>query len=85
MGLTSIKPESEVFVRIPSLWPHAPTLHNFTPALQPRRNRRPAQQPDHGRRRRHPHHVLATYAAYSFAKFRYRGRMPLMYPMLSAQ
>lgn len=29
--------------------------------------------------------VLATYAAYSFAKFRYRGRKPLMFLMLSAQ
>ena len=29
--------------------------------------------------------VLATYAAYSFAKFRYRARKPLMFLMLSAQ
>ncbi len=29
--------------------------------------------------------VLGTYAAYGFAKFRYRGRKPLMFLMLSAQ
>jgi multiple sugar transport system permease protein len=86
MGLTSIKPESEVFVRIPSLWPHAPTLQNFTNLFS--RGELAGQlwnsllTAGGGAILTV---VLATYAAYSFAKFRYRGRKPLMFLMLSAQ
>ena len=29
MGFTSIKPENEVFVRIPTLWPKQATLQNY--------------------------------------------------------
>jgi multiple sugar transport system permease protein len=86
MVLTSIKPDGEIFVRIPSLLPHAPTLHNYSALFS---------------RGETLHQLinslitagggailtvaLATYAAYSFAKFRYVGRKPLMFLMLSAQ
>jgi multiple sugar transport system permease protein len=86
MALTSIKPESEVFVRIPTLWPVEPTLQNYSNLF------------NRGEMLEQLKNslitagggalltvVLATYAAYSFAKFRYRGRKPLMFLMLSAQ
>lgn len=86
MALTSIKPESEVFVRIPTLWPNAATLQNY------------AQLFTRGEMLEQLKNslitagggalltvILATYAAYSFAKFRYWGRKPLMFLMLSAQ
>jgi len=86
MGLTAIKPESEVFVRIPTLWPHAPTLANFA-SLWSRGEL--VQQLKNSLITAGGGAiltvVLATYAAYSFAKFRYRGRKPLMFLMLSAQ
>ena len=86
MALTSIKPESEVFVRIPSLWPQAPTLQSYAALFS---------RPDMLTQLRNSlvtagggallTVTLATYAAYSFAKFRFRGRKPLMFLMLSAQ
>ena len=86
MALTSIKPESEVFVRIPTLWPKAATLANYSNlfsrgemALQLRNSLITAG----GGALLTV--ILATYAAYSFAKFRYRARKPLMFLMLSAQ
>lgn len=86
MGLTSIKPESEVFVRIPSLWPKAATLTNYINLFSR------SDMVDHLKNSLITAGggalltvVLATYAAYSFAKFRYRGRKPLMFLMLSAQ
>lgn len=86
MALTSIKPESEVFVRIPTLWPNAATLQNYVNlfsrgdmVLQLKNSLITAG----GGALLTV--VLATYAAYSFAKFRYRGRKPLMFLMLSAQ
>lgn len=86
MALTSIKPEAEVFVRMPSVWPQAPTLHNYQQLfgrgeiLDQLRN---SLITAGGGALLTV--VLATYAAYSFAKFRYRGRKPLMFVMLSAQ
>lgn len=86
MGVTSIKPESEVFVRIPSLWPHAPTLQNFTQLFS---RGEIVEQLKNSLITAGGGAILtvilATYAAYSFAKFRYRGRKPLMFLMLSAQ
>ncbi|SFM93438.1 carbohydrate ABC transporter permease [Variovorax sp. OV329] len=86
MGLTAIKPEGEVFVRIPTLWPHASTLANFS-SLWSRGElieqlKNSLITAGGGAILTV---VLATYAAYSFAKFRYRGRKPLMFLMLSAQ
>jgi len=86
MLLTSIKPEGEVFVRIPSILPHAPTLENYRSlfghsgtGLQLRNSLITAG----GGALLTV--ALSTYAAYSFAKFRYIGRKPLMFLMLSAQ
>lgn len=86
MGITSLKPESEVFVRIPTLLPQAATWANYAALFQ---------RGDMLLQLRNSlitagggailTVVLATYAAYSFAKFRYRGRKPLMFLMLSAQ
>lgn len=86
MGITSIKPESEVFVRIPTLFPKAATWVNYANLFS---------RGDMLVQLRNSlitagggailTVVLATYAAYSFAKFRYRGRKPLMFLMLSAQ
>lgn len=86
MAITSIKPESEIFVRIPTLWPQAATLANYGQLfargdmlLQLRNSLITAG----GGALLTV--LLAIYAAYSFAKFRYRGRKPLMFLMLSAQ
>ena len=86
MALTSIKPESEIFVRFPSLWPDAPTLQSYVQLFSR------GEMVDQLRNSLITAGggalltvTLATYAAYSFAKFRYRGRKPLMFLMLSAQ
>jgi multiple sugar transport system permease protein len=86
MAITSIKPESEIFVRIPTLWPRVATLANYEQLLA---------RGDMLLQLRNSlitagggallTVLLATYAAYSFAKFRYRGRKGLMFLMLSAQ
>jgi multiple sugar transport system permease protein len=86
MLLTSFKPQSELFQRIPTILPETPTLQNFARALT---------------RGGIPRYVLnslitaggsalfttviATYAAYSFAKYRYWGRQPIMYVLISAR
>ncbi|MBK6599973.1 MAG: carbohydrate ABC transporter permease [Betaproteobacteria bacterium] len=83
---TSLKPEGEIFVRMPTLLPAAPTLVNYANAVT------------RGDLLLHLRNSLVTagggalltvalgmYAAYGFAKYRYRGRTPLMYLMLSAQ
>lgn len=86
MVLTSIKPESEIFVRFPTLWPNAPTMDSYT-SLFGRgdmvSNLKNSLITAGGGALLTV--FLATYAAYSFAKFRYRGRKPLMFLMLSAQ
>ena len=86
MALTSIKPESEIFVRFPTLWPNAATLANYTNLFS---RGEMAEQLKNSLITAGGGAlltvILATYAAYSFAKFRYRGRKPLMFLMLSAQ
>lgn len=86
MFLTSIKPEGEVFVRLPSLWPHAPTLDHyrqlFTRGEMVAQLRNSLITAGGGALLTV---VLATYAAYGFAKFRYPARKALMVLMLSAQ
>jgi multiple sugar transport system permease protein len=83
---TSLKPEAEIFVRMPTLLPAAPTLVNYTQALT-RGDlvlylRNSLLTAGGGALLTV---VLGMYAAYGFAKFRYRGRTALMYLMLSAQ
>ena len=86
MGVTSIKPENEVFVRLPTLLPKEGTWVNYTKLFSR------SDMVDQLRNSLITAGggalltvMLATYAAYSFAKFRYRGRKPLMFLMLSAQ
>lgn len=86
MALTSIKPEAEIFVRIPTLWPSATTLQNYVNLFS--RGDMVVQLKNSlitAGGGAILTVILATYAAYSFAKFRYRGRKPLMFLMLSAQ
>jgi multiple sugar transport system permease protein len=86
MALTSIKPESEIFVRFPTLWPHEPTAVNYLNLFQ--RGEMLVQLKNSlitAGGGAILTVILATYAAYSFAKFRYRGRKPMMFLMLSAQ
>jgi multiple sugar transport system permease protein len=86
MGITSIKPEAEVFVRFPTLWPKAATLSSYTNLFSSSAmldNLKNSLITAGGGALLTV--ILATYAAYSFAKFRYRGRKPLMFLMLSAQ
>ncbi len=86
MVLTSIKPQGEVFVQFPSFLPHHGTLENYRNLF--------SQGEMAGYLRNSLLTAgggalltvtLATYGAYSFAKFRYRGRRALMVMMLSAQ
>jgi multiple sugar transport system permease protein len=86
MAITSIKPESEIFVRFPTLWPKMATLVNYTNLFS--RGEMAGQLKNSlitAGGGAILTVILATYAAYSFAKFRYRGRKPLMFLMLSAQ
>lgn len=86
MAITSIKPESEIFVRFPTLWPKMATLLNYTNLFS--RGEMAGQLKNSlitAGGGAILTVVLATYAAYSFAKFRYRGRKSLMFLMLSAQ
>lgn len=86
MVLTSFKPESELFVRMPSLWPAEPTGMHYRQLLE---------RGDLALQLRNSlitsiggallTVTLAVYAAYGFAKFRFAGRKPLMFLMLSAQ
>lgn len=86
MAITSIKPESEIFVRFPTLWPKMATLVNYTNLFS--RGEMAGQLKNSlitAGGGAILTVVLSTYAAYSFAKFRYRGRKSLMFLMLSAQ
>lgn len=83
---TSFKTNAELFRVVPTIVPLAPTFENFVDALT---------------RGTLPRNLLnsviaaggsailttalATYAGFSFAKYRYRGRIPLMYALLAAQ
>jgi multiple sugar transport system permease protein len=86
MVSTAFKPGAEIFVRFPTLLPAAPTLENFRGVL------------GQGELPRWLMNslltaggaallttALATLAAHSFARFRYRGRKAMMALMISAQ
>jgi len=86
MLATSFKPEAELFRRIPSPLPESPTLQNYIGALT--RSDLPVYLKNSlvtaglGALLTT---LLAVCAAYSFAKFTYRGRMALMLLMIAAQ
>lgn len=86
LAISAFKTNAELYQIIPTLYPHSPTLEHFATAF--------------GRGNLLPHlknsllvssaaaalnTLLAMYAGYSFAKFRYPGRRPVMLLLLSAQ
>lgn len=83
---SSLKPDGELFQKLPSLLPTKPTFEHYVKAFT---------DGDVGIYLRNSlitaggssllTTFLAAYAAFSFAKYRYVGRTPLMYLMLSAQ
>lgn len=84
--ITALKSPSEAFSRNPTFFPTSPTLNNFKKVLL-----------DASIRTYLKNSLfvsilssifatlLAAYAAYSFSKYRYRGKKTLMYLILSAQ
>ncbi|MBL8702862.1 MAG: carbohydrate ABC transporter permease [Alphaproteobacteria bacterium] len=83
---TSFKTNAELFRVVPTIVPLAPTLENFVDALTRGtlpRNLLNSVIAAGGSAILTT--VLATCAGFSFAKYRYRGRIPLMYALLAAQ
>jgi len=86
MIVTSLKPEPEIFVRQPTLWPLVPTLGNFARVLTGTnlplflKNSLITAGGSAVLTT-----LLATLAAYGFAKFSFALRRPLMLLMISAQ
>lgn len=86
LAISAFKGNAELYRLVPTLWPHAPTLENFVTAFT------------RGNLLLHLKNslfvsgcaaaintVLAMYAGYSFAKFKYPGRRAVMLMLLSAQ
>ena len=86
MLVTALRPGGSVFVQFPSLFPAEPTLENFWRALV---------ESDLLLYLRNSlitaggsalfTTTLAMLAAFGFAKYKFRGRHPLMYAMIAAQ
>ncbi|MDE2515268.1 MAG: carbohydrate ABC transporter permease [Rhodospirillales bacterium] len=86
MVSTSLKPEGEIFQRVPALIPHAPTLANYRNAISKTHIMRYlANSLITAGGSALLTTSLAAYAAYGFAKFRFYGRKPLMILLISAQ
>jgi multiple sugar transport system permease protein len=86
LGISAFKGNAELYRIVPTLWPQDPTLANFVTAFT------------RGNLLLHLKNsllvsgsaaainsILAMYAGYSFAKFRYPGRRAVMLLLLSAQ
>lgn len=86
LAISAFKSNAELYQIIPTLYPHSPTLEHFATAF------------GRGNLLLHLKNsllvsgaaaalntLLAMYAGYSFAKFRYPGRRPVMLLLLSAQ
>jgi multiple sugar transport system permease protein len=86
MIVTALKPEGEIFVRQPALWPAVPTLANFERVLT-RTNlvRFLKNSVVTAGGSAILTTLLAALAAYGFAKFTFALRRPLMLLMISAQ
>lgn len=83
---TAVKPNAEIFVRFPSLWPMSPTLEHFERALRASNlltYLRNSFVTACGSAILTT--LLAALAAYGFAKFRFKGRQPLMLMLIAAQ
>src|SRR5262245_38988126 len=79
LATTAIKPDAEIFVKSPSLFPSSPTLQHFVRALDAAgiagylKNSLIVSSGSALLTT-----TLATLAAFGFAKYRFRGRQPLM-------
>ncbi|MHB2166925.1 carbohydrate ABC transporter permease [Alsobacter sp. R-9] len=84
--ISAFKPNAELYRIIPTLFPHDPTLTHFATALG--RGNLPQQLRNSlvvSGSAAALNTLLAVYAGYSFAKFRYAGRRAVMVLLLSAQ
>ena len=84
--ISSLKPDAELYLLTPTLWPRGITLEHFRTAIFE------GGLPLHltnslvvSLSSAAINATLAVYAGYSFAKYRYFGRKPVMLFMLSAQ
>lgn len=84
--ITALKSPSEAFSRNPTFFPTSPTLNNFKNVLLDARIRTYLKNSLFVSILSSIFAtLLAAYAAYSFSKYRYRGKKTLMYLILSAQ
>lgn len=86
MTSTAFKPEGEVFLWMPTLLPSKPTLENFVKALT--EENLPTYLKNSfitAGSSAILTMLLAAYAGFSFAKYRYTGQRHLMFLLLSAQ
>lgn len=84
--VSAFKADAELYRITPTLWPTAPTLTHFVKALTV--GQLPLQLANTlfvSLGSAAINATLAVYAGYSFAKYRYFGRRPIMLFMLSAQ
>lgn len=86
MIITALKSPSEAFNRNPTFLPMSPTLNNFKNVLLDERIRNYLKNSLFVSILSSTFAtLLAAYAAYSFSKYRYRGRKTFMYLILSSQ
>ena len=86
MLTSALKPNAELYRIIPTLYPHDQTLKHFVTAVT--QGKLPTYLTNSlitSGSSAALNTVLALYAGYSFAKYRYMGRQPIMLFMLSAQ
>ena len=83
---SALKPDAELYALTPTLFPQGVTLDHFRTALtEGGLPRQLANSMIVSLSSAAINATLATYAGYSFAKYRYFGRKPVMLFMLSAQ
>jgi multiple sugar transport system permease protein len=86
LASSALKPNAELYRVVPTLFPHAPTFEHFATALG--RGQLPLQMANSllvSGSAATINTVLAMYAGYSFAHYRYAGRRATMLLLLSAQ
>ena len=84
--VSALKPDAELYSLTPTLWPRGATLEHFRTALvEGGLPRQLANSLIVSLSSAAINATLAVYAGYSFAKYRYFGRKPVMLFMLSAQ
>ena len=84
--VSALKPDAELYALAPTLYPHDLTFDHFRTALtEGGLPRQLANSMIVSLSSAAINATLATYAGYSFAKYRYFGRKPVMLFMLSAQ